>query len=205
MKIIKYFIILLIAFLVASCGEDNGFTPTSKEVQDLVDEGWENFGYSVQGAGTLGYEAALETFTEAISKDGTFADAYNGAGWSSARLARLSDAIQYFEKCLQQNENMTDAISGLAFVYNAQKSYSASNSQANSALSKDNQWQFSYDQSVNYKDLYLIMAENYFALKNYSQSLSYVKLLNPDFTADVTTITGKSELAEEIERLLGTI
>ncbi len=203
MKISKYVTILMIAFLVASCGEDNGFTPVTKEVKDLVEDGWETFGYSVLGAGTLGYQNALEIFNEAISKDSTYAEAYNGAGWASARLARLSDAIQYFQDGINLNANLIDAIAGLAFTYNAQKSYAASNTQAISAINQNNQWQFSYDQSVNYKDLYVILAENYFALKNYSQSLYYVKLLNPGFSADVNTIAGKSLLAEEIERLLG--
>ena len=55
MKISKYVIILMIAFLAANCGEDNGFTPVSKEVKDLVEDGWEAFGYSVLGAGTSVY------------------------------------------------------------------------------------------------------------------------------------------------------
>ncbi|MBD3288090.1 hypothetical protein GF337_04745, partial [candidate division KSB1 bacterium] len=160
MNLFRYFIFLLIAVSFTGCGDDNGFTPPTKELQDLVNDGWETFGYSVAGAGTIGYENALEIFEDVISQDSSFAEAYNGAGWSSARLTRLNDAISFFQKGIVRDANLIDANAGLAFIYNAQKSYAASNNQAQSVINKNDEWQFGYDQSVNYRDLYIIMAEN---------------------------------------------
>jgi hypothetical protein len=66
-------------------------------------------------------------------------------------------------------------------------------------------WLFSYNETLGYEDLDLILSASYFALRDLSQSLTYVKKLNPSFAADITTYEGESALAEEIERLRGIV
>ncbi len=190
---------LLITVMISGCGDTgNGFKPPVKEAEELVIEGWEKFSYR-------GYANALEKFKEAITLNADYADAYNGAGWSNARLTMLTDAINYFTQCLAIDRNFTDAQAGMAFVYNAQKSYQASIDQANSALTGNPAWSFGHDQSLSYLDLRVILAENYFALGNFTGSLNQVRLLNPSFTSDVNSFEGKTALAEEIERLRGIV
>lgn len=198
MKRSVYILLILFLLMLGSCGSDNGFTPPNKEAQDLVDEGWEKFGYK-------GYQNALLKFEEAIEKDETFTDAYNGAAWACARIPRLQNAANYFSQCLNIDNNYVDAHAGLAFVYNAQKSYANSNTAATTALNKDPDWAFSHDVTVDYKDLQLLMAVNYYALGDLNSSLMKVKILNPLFNADVTSFEGKQALANEIERLGGSI
>lgn len=198
MKIIKYFLYFLLLTFIFKCGEDNGFKPPAKEAEQLTNEGWDRFEYK-------GYDNALAKFKEAIAKDKNYAEAYNGAGWASARLTNLSDAVSYFTQCISLSSTHVDAHAGLAFVYNAEKEYQSSVSAAITALSIDSSWLFAHDQTINYQDLHLILAECYFALGNFSDSLAQVQILNPSFTADVGTFEGRSALAEEIERLRGIV
>jgi len=195
MKILKY---ILIIFLIIQCDSDNGFTPSDKEVEELVLEGWEKFGYR-------GYANALEKFLEAIDKDDSYAEAYNGAGWASARLTNLSDAVNYFNQCIALSSTNADARAGLAFTYNAQKDYQSAIDQANSALGVNAVWIFSQDKTLSHRDLRVVLAESYFALGNLTASLNQVLILNPSFSADINTFDGKSSLSEEIERLRGIV
>jgi len=198
MKARNYFLFILLIVIFISCEDDTGFTPPLKEAEDLTDEGWEKFGYGA-------YSGALAKFLEAIDKDSTYAEAYSGAGWASARLTNLSDAVSYFAECFSLNSSHADAHAGLAFVYNAMKEYQLSINSANAALGYISNWVFPYDQNLSYQDLNLIKAEGYFALGDYGSSLTIVQLLNPAFVADVQTFAGRSELAEEIERLRGVV
>jgi len=205
MKNISYFLVLLIVIFIITCGEENSVTPISEEAEQLVQDGWETFGYGVLGGGSRTYENALNHFLSAIDIDSTYAAAYTGAGWSSARLNQLTNAISYFTKSVSFNSAEIDAHAGMAFVLNAQKNYSDSNAAAEEALQLNAAWLFVYDQSVSHADLHLILAENYFALGNFSSSLAEVKVLNPSFDANISTFEGKSTLAEEIERLRGIV
>lgn len=198
MKIEKYMLILSLLLLIINCQTQNGITPPDKNVEELVTSGWEQFESS-------NYQLALEKFEEAITLDNSYAEAYNGAGWTSARLTNLSDAVAYFNQGIAKNSSFVDAHAGLAFVYNAQKEYQSAIASANKAISLSSNWLFSHDETISYKDLYLILAASYFALGDFSQSLAYVKKLNTSFNADITTYEGKSALAEEIERLRGIV
>ncbi len=198
MRVIKYISCLLLILLLLNCNVQNGTTPTDNEVEALVKDAWEEF-----EAGN--YSLASDKFEEAFAKDNGYAEAYNGAGWSRSRLTDLPNSVSYFTECIDLNSSLVDAHAGLAFVYNAQKFYQSTITSAKKALSISSNWQFSHDQTISYTDLYLILAASYFALGDFSQSLTYVKKLNPSFAANVATYEGKSKLAEEIERLRGIV
>lgn len=205
MQIMKYLSFFLILMLIAGCAADNGTDPVDDDVAEIVASGWETFGYAVLGGGSFSYQNALETFEEAIGLDSSSAESFHGAGWCSARLTLLSQAVSFFQQSIAINSDLTSAHAGLAFVYNAQKQYQNSNSEALIVINQDSEWNFDHDNSLSYTDIYVMIAMNYYALGNYSQSLTYVKKLNPEFNISVDTLEGKSALAEEIERLRGTV
>lgn len=169
--------------------EPSNFTPA-----ELTDQGWQNFS-------SANYQSALDKFEEAINKDDSFVEALSGAGWACARLLKLNNAVTYFSQGISQSSNLIDAYAGLAFVYHAQKQYSLAIASANNALTINAHWDFSHDTTLDYKDLHLIMAECYFTLLDFSNSLAQVKILNPSFSANVNTFEGRAALAAEIERL----
>jgi len=199
MKFLKYTMTCLIILLMVGCTGNNGIAPVENyTAQELTEQGWELFG-------TVDYQRALEKFQEAISKDASYVEAHCGTGWAAARLKDLAKSANYFSSCISLNSSYVDAHAGIAFVYNAQKSYLLSNTSAIEALNQDATWTFLHDETLSYKDLYLLLAENYFALLDFKESLARVKILNPSFTADVTTYDGRAALAAEIERLRGIV
>ncbi|MBN1155689.1 hypothetical protein JXB12_12295 [candidate division KSB1 bacterium] len=194
MKRNVYIAALITIVFLGSCGNDNGFTPPPKDAQILVEEGWEKFSYR-------GYQNALSKFEEAITKDDTYAEAYCGAGWAAARIPDLPLATDYFTQCIALDADYADAYAGLAFVYNASKLYQNSITSAQTVLTINDTWSFTHDITLDYKDICLILAENYFALGDLSSSLAQVKILNPAFNANISSFEGKQALADEIERL----
>ncbi len=92
---------------------------------------------------------------------------------------------------------------GWAFVQNALKSYADSNTKASQALTQAPTWRFSHDSTLDASDLHILKAENYFLVGDFDNSLTEVKLLNPNFNADVSSSSGQADLAAEIERLKG--
>ena len=194
----KIYIVLFfygITLLFYSCSEDPASSNQQQGASAITQDGWGK--YFQAGL----YSEALAKFITAIEEDATYADAYDGAGWASARLSQLENAVNYFNDCLEIDDSIVDACGGLAFTYYAQKEYESAIAFSNQALNKKSNWVFTYDKSISYKDIHLVIAGSYYVLKDYSNALSHVKKLNASFYADINTEEGKAQLAQEIERL----
>lgn len=185
---------LLTAMLVLSSGCESSSGDGDKSPERLVAEGWVAF-----SAGN--YSEAASRFDEALNKAGNYVEAYDGAGWSYAKLNSLSTAESRFLAGLSRDTTNYEIKAGLAFLYHAQKRYNESAMMLENLLGQNTDWTFRGDASIGNTDLRLLLAEDYFALANYSASLSQVQILNSSFTADVSTVSGQAALAQEIERL----
>jgi len=184
-----------LALLLASCsGGGTSDPPPPPTAAQLIAEGWQAFGLR-------NYQAASGKFSAAIAADAAIQDAYNGAGWSEARLNNLAAAATQFTGGRALDTNTVDLLAGLSVVENARKQYLLSAQLGANALGKNTAWVFSRDTSINSTDLRLILAEDYFALSDFAASLALVKVYNPSFSADVNTAEGQTLLAGEIERL----
>jgi tetratricopeptide (TPR) repeat protein len=188
-KFLTYVAIALCAMLL-SCST----SPSDKSASQLVQEGW-------QAYAAKNFPAALSNFDEAIAKDGNLTDAYNGAGWTNAKLGNLSTSVSRFTTGLQKDAGSLEIKAGLSFVFNAIGDYVQSLTMAQAVITANANWSFSRDGTVSVADLRLVMAAGYFAQGEYSLSLQQVQLLNASFQADITTIPGQAALAQEIERL----
>ncbi len=184
---------ILGAFMIAiaGCGSGGG---GSESADQLVAEGWTAYL-------SRSYGVASSKFSQALAINGNLVDAYNGSGWSLAKLNLPDSAVTQFNKGLNRDTANAEIRAGLAFVDNALKLYTQSITLATAVLQAKPSWVFSRDNSVNSQDLHLLLAEDYFALASYPESLTQVQVLNPAFTADVSTVTGQTSLAKEIERL----
>jgi tetratricopeptide (TPR) repeat protein len=168
--------------------------PTPKTPEQLLSEGWDAF--------TLkNYSLALTDFTAAIQGNTNLVDAYNGSGWTNAKLNALAASVTSFTDGLSKDTTRIAIKAGLAFVYNAQKQYQLSIDRALAVFQADPNWVFSHDLSISVSTLHILLAEDYFALANFTASYLQVQVVNPSFVADVSTRTGQSALAAEIERL----
>lgn len=189
----KYiFDFLLLICMVISCGKDSSTKPETE-----INSAWEAF---EKGK----YDRALQLFQEAIAKDQSDADSYNGLGWTYARLGQLEESETNFFNCLILDMYYVDAGVGLAFIYNAQNEYELSIDVISQVLEFTTAWTFKHDKSLDIKDIYMLYAENYFAIAKYMKCMEQVQVLNANFSADINSQAGIAELAAEIERLRDT-
>jgi tetratricopeptide (TPR) repeat protein len=151
---------------------------------------------------TGNYAAALQTYLDAQALNPGDARAYSGAGWCHLKLDDLTSSANAFNSGSSLANVSADLFAGWSFVLRAQEDFSGSNAKSDSALARDPAWQFGLIPSLDYKDLHLLRAGNYFLLGLYTQSKAEVVILDASFASvDVTTDSGRAELAQKIEDL----
>ncbi len=183
---------------LVACGGGGGGGPEDTAAS-LTAEGWELF---EQGK----YAEAIEKFNDALALDDTYADAYNGLGWSNAKLDELLDALTNFDLCIDNGmSDEPDPYAGKAVVYRdydaASDHFSQAITAALTALEKDRRYVFSHYTSFDWKDLMIVLAQCYFALKDYTTANAWVDSLPDSHPADPQSETFVSDLSAEIERL----
>ncbi|HUL44619.1 MAG TPA: hypothetical protein VLY03_09700 [Bacteroidota bacterium] len=186
-------LIVLAGLQLLSCSHGDTNSAQPETATQLVGDGW-------QAYANQQYQTALSKFTAAIGLDGNMVDAFNGAGWASAKLGQLANAATQFGRGNVRDTNNTDILAGLALVDNANKNYSVSATDAQSLLLKNSHWFFERDTGVDYNDIRVVLEEDYFAVGSFDLSLAIVRQVNPSFSADVSTVQGQAALAQEIER-----
>ena len=179
--------------LTMGCGGD-GDTGPSATAESKTNEGWALFEDG-------DYTGAIGKFNEAVSLDDTYADAYNGLGWSFANLDSLARSLTQFGLCIT-NGMSGDPHAGRAPVYRDLDPPQFENavSTATTALSLDSDYEFEHDDNFNWRDLRIIMAQSHFGLGRYDLANAEVGLLG-GHVQDVESPTFVEDLATEIERL----
>jgi len=147
------------------------------------------------------YAEAYLRFHQAIEVDSLKAEAFSGLAWLLFKQDSLRQAVEMFMSAELMNEPDASLFAGHAIVLNAVKNYPASNQFADIALKKDPAWFFPYLPSLDYNDLVILKAENFFMQGNFVQSLTEVQKVNQAFIISVVTPYGIAALASEIERL----
>lgn len=200
----KIHLILLIGlgiFLLFG-GCKKGTVTLQEDVQytldELIAQGWAAFEQS-------DYMTAKDKFYSAKMMNPLEKEVYSGLGWSYFKLDSLEQATVEFNICACLSEPTADIAAGWAFTLNTMKEYASSTEKASAAIAIDSSWVFAHGLSLDVRELHLLKAENYYLLGSFAESLLEVKILNPAFTADITTDFGRSALAAEIERLKGEV
>lgn len=147
------------------------------------------------------FDEAYIRFHQAIDVDSTKAEAFSGLGWVLFKQDSLSKAIEMFKAAELMVFPDASLFAGHAFALNAAKNFSSSNQMADFALSIDSLWYFPFLTSLDFNDLIVLKAENFFMLGNFAQSLGEVNKINPDFKISLATPSGIAALANEIEKL----
>jgi tetratricopeptide (TPR) repeat protein len=191
--------------MALGCGGDDGGGP-SDTAASLTAAGWTLF---EQGE----YEAAITKFNQAIDLDAGYADAYNGLGWSNAKLDLLSASLRVFGLCISNENTLADPYAGCAPVYrdyefpagafagDTTAHFDSAIAFAQEALSLDSDYTFDHDESFNSLDLHLIMAQSYFGRGDFLSALAEVELLGYEGELDPESPTWPAELAGAIEEL----
>ena len=140
-------------------------------------------------------------FRQAIEVDSANAEAYSGLAWVLFKQDSLEKAFIMFDSAAIMVEPNASVFAGHAFALNVSKNYALSNQRAEQALKIDPTWFFPYLSNLDYNDLIVLKAENYFMLGNFTQSLREVNRIKPEFVVSLASPAGIAALAEEIENL----
>ncbi len=165
---------------------------------ELIEKGWAKFEVgNFAGAGS-DFSAALSISTSASDSGG----ALLGLGWAELRQDQGGLAENSLVEHLDLNPGSKDGRAGLAFAYSTTNKFQEAIDAANVVLSSDASWTFGHDNSINYLDLLLLLAQCYYEVADFNTSLDIVQqYFNPNFDADPTTPEGRIKLADEIQRL----
>lgn len=190
-------VVICLSFLLlfCACGEDENGGP-KVTAEQLTQQGWIKF-----QAGD--FDGAAADFNAAIGLDADYAPAYLGLGWAELRRSRAGSAENAFTNYMAKSTaQANDALAGLAFACDAESKPEEAIVYAEDLLTAYPQWSFSRDGNINYLDIALILADNYYLTAEYYQSLAIVQqYFDATFNPNIDTDQGRTELADKLASL----
>ena len=206
----KKYLILLIAFgllTLEACRKKYAAT-----AEDMVEYGWVLYE-------TNDYLNSNKWFNDAIVDDVEWKDAYNGLGWSYAKLMVLDSSISYFTTGLEQEQNkwsiidsQAEILAGLTFAYNAKGNDAKAIEYGRAFLDStvkplEAGWVFSHDTKLNYLDLRVTLAASYFAKGKFDSTILQITVVLDSLNSNEvaikdTSLNGRKLMAKQIMSLL---
>ena len=211
----------LIFFFGFSLFSMNCRQPVIPTEEDLAGYGWTLYE-------TGKYQEAREWFYDAVAKDSSYADGYNGIGWCYGKLRRADSAAVYFH--ISQTKPFDsydtpdldlDLYAGLTFAYSGMHIDSLVREYATYVLVERpilGPWKFSHDKKINHLDVRLELAladfnmgyftscrDNLQSIYNDSSYQSYPQNTVESLTMNVETLSGRAELAQLLQSLQQTL
>lgn len=197
-KFLPALAVLMIAVLTIGCGSDGGGNGGGPP-DTLAEEGWQLFS---EGR----YTEAISKFNQATDEDSDLATAYDGLGWTYARMDMLQSSVDNFTFVLSVLVDPSqDTYAGASMTHLAMKNYEDASNMSNWALEVyGNQYEFRYDKDVTDVTLRLVRATSRFNLGLYESAYADVVLLGgppdlnpkgPDFVAKL--LLALQDLREE--------
>jgi len=177
--------------LLAGCGGGDGGGP-SDTAASLTAQGWDLYEDG-------DYEGAIGKFDAATDLDANYSDAYNGLGWSYAKLDSLSKALTNFSLCISRGDTRPDPHAGKAPVLRDLNPPQFQNAidAAIAALTKDSDFEFEHYEDFDWRDLRLIKAQCYYGLNMWAEAVDEIEALG----GSVSDPNSAEEIAEKIEDL----
>tara|TARA_B100000575_G_C23061634_1_gene611205 strand:+ start:202 stop:879 length:678 start_codon:yes stop_codon:yes gene_type:complete len=214
----QYKSIFLFGLIILSMNCRQPVIPTE---EDLADYGWTLYE-------TGKFQEAKEWFYDAVAKDSSYADGYNGIGWCYGKLRRADSAAAYFH--ISQTKPFDsydtpdldlDLYAGLTFAYSGMHVDSLVREYATYVLVERpilGPWKFSHDKKINHLDVRLELAladfnmgyftscrDNLQSIYNDSSYQSYPQNAVESLTMNVETLLGRAELAQLLQSLQQTL
>ena len=214
----QYKLIFFFGFTLFSVNCRQPVIPTE---EDLAGYGWTLYE-------TGKYQEAREWFYDAVAKDSSYADGYNGIGWCFGKLRRADSAAVYFH--ISQTKPFDsydtpdldlDLYAGLTFAYSGMHIDSLVREYATYVLVERpilGPWKFSHDNKINHLDVRLELAladfnmgyftscrDNLQSIYNDSSYQSYPQNTVESLTMNVETLSGRAELAQLLQSLQQTL
>ena len=215
-KAIRFLWVLPFLLFLTSCRQ-----PVIPTEEDLAGYGWTLYE-------TGKYQEAREWFYDAVAKDSSYADGYNGIGWCFGKLRQADSAAVYFH--ISQTKPFDsydtpdldlDLYAGLTFAYSGMHIDSLVREYSTYVLVERPElgpWYFSHDQKINHLDVRLELAladfnmgyfascrDNLQSIYNDTYYQSFPANIVKALTMNVETLAGRAELAQTLQSLQQTL
>ena len=216
LNIIKKISLIALMLIATNCRQS--VIPTE---EDLAGYGW-----TLYEAGE--YQEAREWFYDAVAKDSSYADGYNGIGWCFGKLRQADSAAVYFHVSQTKPFDTYDTpdldldlYAGLTFAYSGMNIDSLVREYSTYVLVERPElgpWYFSHDLKINHLDVKLELAladfnmgyfiscrDNLQSIYNDSYYQSFPSNIVKALTMNVETLSGRAELAQLLQSLQQTL
>ncbi len=198
----KLISLVAILALLTGCKSSSKATGPTGNYDSSINAGWDAFQVSE-------WATALSNFSTATQLNPGASEGWIGLGWTEARAPshNWQAAVEDLDRALVISRYSTDARAGLAFAYYGASRFSSpdsanSDSAATFVIDRSSIWTFQHDETITLQDLKVLRASCRFNVGNFSAALTALQEVDPEFNADITTTTGRAELAEQIGRWL---
>lgn len=181
---LRIFIVLFIALIVLMACEnlEKNIPTTAQTTSSHIINGWS---YYTNG----NYEAALDEFIAAKNRDAVNEEAYNGLGWTYAKLHDYDESISHFLLLLSitnTNTMKADIFAGLVMTYGSMQMSTANQSEridaeqyiidyTDSLIQYDANYTFERDDHVNINTIRAMIAQSYFNTQDFLAALEYIE------------------------------
>lgn len=157
--------------LFAACGDDDS-GPTEPPVTTKLNQGWDLFAED-------DFLEALAKFEEALGEDAGLGDCNNGLGWTYLRLDSLDSALEQFDIAVAKGFVGADAQAGRCIVLNYIDEPRQAIFAGEATIAIDPFFKLEGDKSLDIRDVRLAMAQSYFVLCEYEESLEQLVEIKP--------------------------
>ena len=160
------------------------------------------------------FSSAENHFSVMARRNNAKALGHYGLGWTALRRFQLNNAKEEFNRFIvAYNDLIANTVSDSVFrdVRAGQTIVHSSLGEHNQAITVSswfsgssnevNNWQFTHDSSIDANDIRLFRAMSQYALGQFPASLTTVRLIDPSFEADVSTVEGRLLLMRRMEEL----
>jgi len=187
----------------------NAFNPALNQADNAYSLAVEEYAAAAAIGDTVAMQAAAEDIAQQL---GYILECLTGLGWVTIEYAQFDQSAFVFSTAMVIDPEHVDAIAGYAFSSQIEGDWNLSNELITKSLDIDETWEFQHNHNIDYLDLRIMRAENYFFLADFNASLAeaidiatdpavnYSPVPDPD-DFNLATIEGRAALIELIDAL----
>ncbi|MFH1279656.1 MAG: hypothetical protein ABIK65_14910 [Candidatus Eisenbacteria bacterium] len=184
--------------------DGNGNGNTVKDAPFWTKEGWARYERE-------DYNGARNAFSNALSKDSLYAPAHSGTAFTNIEFGFTGLALSQFEKGIALDSALVECYYGAAYMAHTQAvafpnltvaNLTKAAGYAEGGLARGGDaFEFEHHESVNARNLRVLLARTYFALAQYENAKENLDILDPNNGVLSSSATYLQDLLLAIENL----
>ena len=172
---IRYYYQVTSISLVIDAGASSELSEfmTGENEESITRNGWVWFAQNQMDSATF-------YFDEALLQNDKYGWAFIGRGWVQLRQGELLEALSNFNTGLTFDPTILDGRVGRAAINLSFNAYDNVISDGNYVLNTDGNYVFEYDETVDYRDVHIFLAQAYYAKGDFESVQAHCNILDPN-------------------------